>query len=228
PTTAALSSRAKPARGSFPRAGAAASVPLSERVSRRRGRTATARSSCSRPTERTIRQRRRASSISCAPATTTSRDPAFRRSAAQSRIIGAASERLRLLRVALVGGFTPRNAALALLVAVPMAAQAIGLLPEVTVPVANVNDDTEHALYIENASDALARGENVLDFWVPEMDEGFPQFLYYQNLPHLSVIALHRILLATIDIFTVFNLVRYLGLVLFPLTVFWSMRRMEF
>jgi len=117
---------------------------------------------------------------------------------------------------------------LALLVAVPMAAQAIGLLPEVTVPVANVNDDTEHALYIENASDALARGENVLDFWVPEMDEGFPQFLYYQNLPHLSVVALHRILLGTIDIFTVFNLVRYLGLVLFPLTVFWSMRRMEF
>ena len=115
-----------------------------------------------------------------------------------------------------------------LLIAVPMAAQAIGLLPEITVRVANVNDDTEHALYIENASDALARGENVLDFWVPEMDEGFPQFLYYQNLPHLSVVALHRVLLGTIDIFTVFNIVRYLGLVLLPLTVFWSMRRMDF
>ncbi len=115
-----------------------------------------------------------------------------------------------------------------LLIAVPMAAQAIGLLPEITVGVANVNDDTEHALYIENASDALARGENVLDFWVPEMDEGFPQFLYYQNLPHLSVVALHRVLLGTIDIFTVFNIVRYLGLVLLPLTVFWSMRRMDF
>src|SRR5207248_1573493 len=57
-------------------------------------------------------------------------------SAARSRIIGAASERLRLLRLALVDGFTPRNAALALLVAVPMAAQAIGLLPEVTVAAA--------------------------------------------------------------------------------------------
>jgi hypothetical protein len=123
---------------------------------------------------------------------------------------------------------TPRAAALALLVAIPMAANAIGLLPEVAVPVANVNDDTEHALYIENASDALARGENVLDFWVPEMDEGFPQFLYYQNLPHLAVVALHRLLLGTIDIFTVFNIVRYLGLVLLPLTVFWSMRRMDF
>ena len=123
---------------------------------------------------------------------------------------------------------TLRTAALALLVAIPMAAQAIGLLPEVTVPVANVNDDTEHALYIENASDALARGENVLEFWVPEMDEGFPQFLYYQNLPHLSVVALHRLLGGTVDIFTVFNIVRYLGIVLLPLTVFWSMRRMDF
>src|SRR5439155_23477 len=60
------------------------------------------------------------------------------------------------------------------------------------------------------------------------MDEGFPQFLYYQNLPHVSVVALHRLLLGTIDIFTVFNIVRYLGLVLLPLTVFWSMRRMDF
>jgi hypothetical protein len=128
----------------------------------------------------------------------------------------------------IIDRLTPRNVALALLVAMPMAGHAIGLLPEVTVPVANVNDDTEHALYIENASDALARGENALDFWVPEMDEGFPQFLYYQNLPHLSVVALHRFLLGTIDIFTVFNVVRYLGLILLPLTVFWSMRRMDF
>ena len=149
-------------------------------------------------------------------------------SAATSGIVEAASERLRIVRLAVADRITPRNAALVLLIAVPMAAQAIGLLPEITVRVANVNDDTEHALYIENASDALARGENVLDFWVPEMDEGFPQFLYYQNLPHLSVVALHRVLLGTIDIFTVFNIVRYLGLVLLPLTVFWSMRRMDF
>ena len=124
--------------------------------------------------------------------------------------------------------FTLRTAALTLLVAVPIAANAIGLLPEITVPVANVNDDAEHALYIQDASEAFARGENPLDSWVPEMDEGFPQFLYYQNLPHLSVVVLHRLLLGTIDIFTVFNIVRYLLLVLFPLTVFWSMRRMEF
>jgi len=149
-------------------------------------------------------------------------------SAATSGIVEAANERLRIVRLAFADRITPRNAALVLLIAAPMAAQAIGLLPEITVRVANVNDDTEHALYIENASDALARGENVLDFWVPEMDEGFPQFLYYQNLPHLSVVALHRVLLGTIDIFTVFNIVRYLGLVLLPLTVFWSMRRMDF
>jgi len=109
-----------------------------------------------------------------------------------------------------------------------MTVQAIGLLPEVLVPTPNVNDDAEHELFIQNASDALARGENVLEFWVPEMDEGFPEFLYYQNLPHLTVVALDRVLLGLPDVVTLFNIVRYLLLVTFPLTVFWSMRRMDF
>jgi hypothetical protein len=137
-------------------------------------------------------------------------------------------DRFRRSFASLGAGVSPRAAALVLLVAFPMAFHAVALLPEVLIPVPNVNDDAEHALFIENASDALARGENVLDFWVPEMDEGFPQFLYYQNLPHLTVVALDRVLFGTIDIFTLFNIVRYVLLVTFPLTVFWSMRRMDF
>jgi len=143
-------------------------------------------------------------------------------------LIDQVTARFRGLREARTDPLVVRNAALALLVALPMAVHAIGLLPELTVPVPSVNDDAEHLLFVQGASDALARGENVLDFWVPEMDEGFPEFLYYQNLPHLAVVALHRALLGTIDLTTVFNLVRYLLLVLFPLTVFWSMRGMDF
>lgn len=131
-------------------------------------------------------------------------------------------------RLAIAARISLRTAALGLLVAVPMAFHAVALLPEITIAVPNVNDDAEHALYIENASDALARGENVLDFWVPEMDEGFPQFLYYQNLPHLSVVAVNRLLFGAIDVFILFNVVRYVLLVTLPLTVFWSMRRMDF
>src|SRR5207249_3688357 len=144
------------------------------------------------------------------------------------RVSDQMTDRFRGLRSVLADYLVVRNTALALLVALPMSVHAIGLLPELTLRVPNVNDDAEHLLFVQGASDALARGENVVDFWVPEMDEGFPEFLYYQNLPHLAVVALHRALLGTIDLTTVFNLVRYLLLVLFPITVFWSMRGMDF
>src|SRR5205809_2930501 len=109
-----------------------------------------------------------------------------------------------------------------------MAFNAIALLPEVTIPVPNVNDDAEHALFIQQASDAWASGQDPLDFWVPQLELGFPQFLYYQNLPHLLVVALGRLTFGLVSLRLLFDLVRYVLLVGFPLTVFWSMRRLGF
>ncbi len=74
----------------------------------------------------------------------------------------------------------------------------------------------------------MANGENPFDHWVPELELGFPQFFYYQHLPHLAVIFVHRLLLKQVDLFTLFNLIRYLLLICFPITVYWSMRRMGF
>lgn len=105
---------------------------------------------------------------------------------------------------------------------------AIALLPEVAYPVPNVNDDAEHILFIQQASDAWARGEDPLDFWVPQVELGFPQFLYYQNLAHLVVVALGKLTFGLVPLRTLFDLVRYVLLVGFPLTVFWSMRRLGF
>ena len=105
---------------------------------------------------------------------------------------------------------------------------AVALWPELAIPVANVNDDAVHIAFIDRASDALARGENVVDHWLPEIDLGFPEFFYYQHLPHLAVVALHRALLGTVDLFSLFNVVRWVLLVGLPLTVFWSMRRMGY
>ena len=109
-----------------------------------------------------------------------------------------------------------------------MAFNAFALLPEVTVPVPNVNDDAEHVLFIQQSSEALTNGQDPLDFWVPQLELGFPQFLYYQNLPHLAVVALGKLTFGLIPLRTLFDLVRYLLLVGFPLTVFWSMRRLGF
>ncbi len=103
---------------------------------------------------------------------------------------------------------------------------AMYLLPEVVVRVPSNNDDAFHFLFIQRASQALADGENPLDFWTPQLELGFATFVHYQNLPHLAVVALDRLLLGTVDLFTVFNVVRFLLLVSFPLTVLWSFRRM--
>lgn len=102
---------------------------------------------------------------------------------------------------------------------------AIALLPELTVPVPSNNDDATHFLLVQRASEALASGENVLDHWVPQLELGFPWFIYYQPLPALVVVLLHRALFGLVDLITVFNLVRYALLVGLPLTVFWSLRR---
>jgi hypothetical protein len=121
-----------------------------------------------------------------------------------------------------------KNAALALLVFVPIVFNAIYLFPEIALPVPSLNDDAVHYLFIQRASEALARGENILDHWLPQLELGFPFFFYYQHLPHLAVVALHRALFEQFDLLTVFNTVRYLLLVTFPLTVLWSMRRLGF
>ncbi|HYB91298.1 MAG TPA: hypothetical protein VEC38_09655 [Candidatus Binataceae bacterium] len=120
------------------------------------------------------------------------------------------------------------RAILALLVVAPIVFNAIVLLPELTVPVPTTNDSNAHFLMVRQASAALEQGANPFDFWLPQLELGFPQFLYYQHLPHLAVVALHRLLLKQVGLFTLFNLVRYLLMVLFPVTVLWSMRTMGF
>jgi len=120
------------------------------------------------------------------------------------------------------------RAVLLLLVLLPTAFTAKALLPELFLPVPSLNDDAFHYLFIQRASEALAQGESPFDHWAPELELGFPQFFFYQHLPHLTVVLLHRLLLKQVDLLTRFNLIRYLLLVGFPLTVWWSMRRLGF
>ena len=50
---------------------------------------------------------------------------------------------------------------------VPAVINAVLLLPELTIPVASLNDDVYHYLFIQNAAGALDRGDNVVDHWLP-------------------------------------------------------------
>lgn len=58
--------------------------------------------------------------------------------------------------------------------AAPVAFNAVALLPELTLRVPNVNDDAEHLIFIQRASDALREGANPLDPWVGELELGIP------------------------------------------------------
>ncbi|HXW84037.1 MAG TPA: hypothetical protein VEJ86_06505, partial [Candidatus Binataceae bacterium] len=117
---------------------------------------------------------------------------------------------------------------LAVLVLAPVLLNAILLYPEVQSAASSANDDAFHFLFVQRASAALAAGDNPFDFWVPQLAYGFPQFFYYQHLPYLLVVLIHRMLFGEVNLLTLFNLIRYLLLVAFPLTVYWSMRTMEF
>lgn len=87
-----------------------------------------------------------------------------------------------------------------------------------------MNDDAEHALFVSRAVDAFHTGENPIDLWVPQVDLGFPEFLLYQHGAHVTVAALDVVI--PIAPRTMFDFVRWLLMVTFPLTVFWSLRRM--
>jgi hypothetical protein len=120
------------------------------------------------------------------------------------------------------------QAILLVLVLAPSLVTATALLSELRVPIPSLNDTAVHYVLIQRAGEALASGENPFDHWLPELELGFPFLFYYQHLPHLTVVLLHRLLLKQVDLLTLFNLIRYLLLVGFPLTVLWSMRRMGF
>ena len=115
-----------------------------------------------------------------------------------------------------------------LLVAAPVLFNAIMLLPELATDVPAKNDTSFHLLMVQAASDALRDGRNPFDFWIPQFEMGFPQFLYYQHLPHLFVVALHRALLGSVDLERIFHVVQYLMLVGLPINVAWSMKRLGF
>ena len=121
----------------------------------------------------------------------------------------------------------PRIAVIVLIL-LPLIFNAVALLPEATHSTPSANDQVFHYLFIERANQAIEAGDNPFDHWLPELELGFPQFFYYQNLPHLMVVGLHRALFERVGLLRLLNLTRYLLMVSFPLTVYWSMRRMEF
>ena len=119
----------------------------------------------------------------------------------------------------------------ALLVAVLF--NLVVLYPEVAIRVPSLNDMVLHTLLQRQAVAALLSGQNLTDPWmgtVPAL--GYPLFHYYQHLPFLPLAALSVVAglvsRAAISPVGLVTWTAYLLLSLFPLAIYWSMRRFGF
>jgi hypothetical protein len=102
------------------------------------------------------------------------------------------------------------------------------LLPEVRGGVVSFNDSVMHLLLTEMAVEAITHGRDFTDPWQGTMSMGFPFFHHYQHLPHITVALVHVL---TFEAFPVADMMRwstYLLLSLFPLSIYWSLRRFGF
>jgi hypothetical protein len=106
------------------------------------------------------------------------------------------------------------------------------LYPEVALTVPMPNDGIMHLLALERAVAALLSRQDPTDAWLPQIAMGYPLFHYYQHLPYVlpaaAYLGLSLIVGAKLSIFEFYNWTNYLLLSLFPVSIYWSMRRFGF
>ncbi len=107
-----------------------------------------------------------------------------------------------------------------------LALNAFWLRPELSITRLDLNDNVLHYTLIERMVEAVEGGENPLDHWVGEWTFGYPAPRTYQPLGHLVVALLYLGLGKSVGLMTLFIWVRYLLLLLLPLTVYGSARWM--
>jgi hypothetical protein len=119
-----------------------------------------------------------------------------------------------------------------LLVLVAVAFNLYWLWPEVAIRVPQLNDSVLHQLLLGRTVAALASGESVTDYWLATITLGYPLFHYYQHFAYLlpalaeyfSVFVLH----VAPPIADLLSWTTYLLLCLFPVSIYWSVRRVGF
>ena len=115
--------------------------------------------------------------------------------------------------------------AIALLLGV-LVANAAALWPEISISRVDLNDNVLHFTLVERMVQAVERGENPLDCWSPEWSLGYPVLRTYQPLSHALVALIYFALGKSVGLMTVFVWVRFLSVVLLPLSFFAAARLM--
>ncbi len=120
-----------------------------------------------------------------------------------------------------------RRTALCLLAAILMV-NAVGLAPELTISRVDLNDNAFHYPLIADMVRQMDRGANPLDWWAPEWCMGYPVLRTYQPLAHFMVALSYFALFKSVSLMTVFIWVRFLSVLLMPLTFFVTARLLSF
>ena len=102
------------------------------------------------------------------------------------------------------------------------------LYPEVAVGVPRGNDTVLHLLMTDAAVEAITRGQDFTDPWQGTMSMGFPLFHHYQHLPHMAIATVHVLTLGVFPLANMLHWTTYLLLGLFPVSIYWSLRRFGF
>ena len=115
-----------------------------------------------------------------------------------------------------------------LLLSLAIAFNLIHLYPEIAVDVPDLNDGVLHRVALDCVATSLTQGQNPTDPWLAPFTMGYPLFHYYQPLAYIPPATLHALSFRQLPLTDLFNWTRYLLLSLFPLSIFWSMRRFDF
>lgn len=138
-------------------------------------------------------------------------------------------EKPRILTIPEIIAFfkTPAGIAVSLVLAAVLF-NAVFLWSEVGISTFNLNDEALHLTATQQTSLAIQQNADPTDYWLAQVDLGFPLFHYYQHLPHVFVAVLNQFTGFFIPISRLFDLTEYLLLVLFPVSIYWAMRRFGF
>jgi len=104
----------------------------------------------------------------------------------------------------------------------------IFLYPEIKFVGPNINDEIYQQLSVQEAGLVLQHGQDPTDFWFSKIELGLPLFHHYQHLPQLFLTIVNQAFSLFFPLSRLFDLFRYLFLILFPLSIFWAMRRFGF
>jgi hypothetical protein len=110
------------------------------------------------------------------------------------------------------------------------------LYPEVSAP-SEVNDNVFAYVLVVQMNKAWDYGHcplslsclpSLSDFWTSTFAFGFPLPHYYQHIPHLVPVVIYRFLslFSSISLYSTFEWCKYLLLAVFPLSVYWSARKL--